>query len=57
MTKTAILVKLIQAKTGSVRFKGEGNRSTPLNSTGRSNILSQLKQPILLFRISIHNLC
>jgi hypothetical protein len=28
----------IQAKTGSVRFKGEGNRSTPLNSTGRSNI-------------------
>ncbi len=33
-------------KTGSVRFKGEANRSTPLNSTGRSNILSQLKQLI-----------
>ena len=47
MTKIAILVKLTWAKTGSVRFKGEANRSTPLNSTGRSNILSQLKQPIL----------
>ena len=48
MNKIAILVKPIQAKTGSVRFEGEANRSTPLNSTGRSNILSQLKQPISL---------
>ena len=38
MTKIAILVKLTWAKTGSVRFKGEANRSTPLNSTGRSDI-------------------
>jgi hypothetical protein len=38
VTKIAILVKPIQAKTGSVRFEGEANRSTPLTSTGRSHI-------------------
>ncbi len=38
MTKIAILVKLTWAKTGSVRFKGEANCSTPFNSTGRSHI-------------------
>jgi hypothetical protein len=43
-----IFAKPRQAQTGSLRFKGGDIRSTPLNSIGGSNILSQLKQPIFV---------